>query len=177
VAKVLEWAFVNTAPRRTLGGRYPIARSKSQSKSQRPQTRRVIRLRPATIVASRCRIGQQQETSRDGTNAPYKRGVTGSNPVAPTKFLQLDGLFETLIGESVIIAGNHRCMLPEGGRVPAAMAASPPATRARRRQAPALERHGGLKDPRRPASLLYACILVSLMAGVRPEEARAIGWP
>ena len=41
---------------------------------------------------------------------------------------------------------------------------------------PALERHGGLKDPRRPASLLHACIVVSLMAGVRPEEARAIGW-
>jgi integrase len=39
-----------------------------------------------------------------------------------------------------------------------------------------LELHGGLKDPRRPASLLHACIVVSLMAGVRPEEARAIGW-
>ena len=35
---------------------------------------------------------------------------------------------------------------------------------------------GGLKDPRRPASLMHAYILVSLMAGVRPEEARAIGW-
>jgi hypothetical protein len=34
----------------------------------------------------------------------------------------------------------------------------------------------GLKDPRRPASLMHACIAVSLMAGVRPEEARAIGW-
>ena len=33
-----------------------------------------------------------------------------------------------------------------------------------------------LKDPRRPASLMHACIVVSLMAGVRPEEARAIGW-
>ena len=31
--------------------------------------------------------------------SPYKRGVTGSNPVAPTKFWQLDGLFETLIGD------------------------------------------------------------------------------
>jgi len=43
----------------------------------------------------------------------YKRGVTGSNPVAPTKFLQLDCLFETLIGDSVPTAGNHWCMLPE----------------------------------------------------------------
>ena len=34
---------------------------------------------------------------------PYKRGVTGSNPVAPTRFLQLDGLFKTLIGDP----GNH----------------------------------------------------------------------
>jgi hypothetical protein len=41
---------------------------------------------------------------------------------------------------------------------------------------PALELHGGLKDPRRPASLMHAYIVVSLMAGVRPEEARAIGW-
>ena len=47
----------------------------------------------------------------------------------------------------------------------------------RRRQAPpALELHGGLKDPRRPASLMHADIVVSLMAGVCPEEARAIGW-
>ena len=46
----------------------------------------------------------------------------------------------------------------------------------RRRALPALERHAGLKDPRRPASLMHACIVVSLMAGVRPGEARAIGW-
>jgi hypothetical protein len=45
-----------------------------------------------------------------------------------------------------------------------------------RRAPPVLERHGGLKDPRRPASLMHAYIVVSLMAGVRPEEARAIGW-
>jgi len=46
----------------------------------------------------------------------------------------------------------------------------------RRRQAPpALERHA-LKDPWRPAALMHAYIVVSLMAGVRPEEAKAIGW-
>ena len=50
--------------------------------------------------------------------SPYKRGAGGSNPPAPTKFLQLDGLFETLIGNPVTTAGNHRCMLPDGGRVP-----------------------------------------------------------
>jgi integrase len=41
---------------------------------------------------------------------------------------------------------------------------------------PDLPRHAGLKDPRRPASLMHAYIAVSLMAGVRPEEARAIRW-
>ena len=47
----------------------------------------------------------------------------------------------------------------------------------RRRQAPpAPKLHTGLTDPRRPASLVHACIVVSLMAGVRPEEARVIGW-
>jgi integrase len=44
------------------------------------------------------------------------------------------------------------------------------------RSRPALELHGGLKDPRRPGSLMHVYIVVSLMAGVRPEEARAIGW-
>ena len=44
-----------------------------------------------------------------------------------------------------------------------------------RQASPALK-HVGLKDPRRPASLMHAYIVVSLMAGVRPEEARAIGW-
>ena len=35
-----------------------------------------------------------------------------------------------LIGGLVTTAGNHRCMLPDGGRVPRAMAASPSTTRA-----------------------------------------------
>ena len=44
------------------------------------------------------------------------------------------------------------------------------------RTLPELELHAGLKDPRRPPSLMHAYIAVSLMSGVRPEEARAIGW-
>ncbi len=81
--------------------------------------------------------GQMRETAREaGRNPyripPYKRGVTGSNPVAPTRFLQLGGLIETLIGGSVTTAGNHRCMLPDGGRVPKGIAASPSTTGARR---------------------------------------------
>src|ERR1700722_15988890 len=42
------------------------------------------------------------------------RGFVGSNPTAPTKFLQLSGLFETLIGGPATTAGNHRCILPDG---------------------------------------------------------------
>jgi hypothetical protein len=44
----------------------------------------------------------------------YKRGVTGSDPVAPTKSLQLDGLFETLIGGPATTGGNRPCMFPYG---------------------------------------------------------------
>ena len=123
---------------------------------------------------------RHRATSCDSKTASYRRGVTGSNPVAPTRFSQLGGLFETLIGGPVTTAGNHRCMLPDGGRVPMGPWQHPfrlPGRAVRRRQAlPALERHAGLKDPRRPALLMHACIVVSLMAGVRPEEARAIGW-
>ena len=43
------------------------------------------------------------------------------------------------------------------------------------RSRPVLELHGGLKDPRSPASLMHTYIVVSLMAGVRPEEVRAMG--
>jgi hypothetical protein len=31
------------------------------------------------------RVDRRQRTYRDGINAPYKRGATGSNPVAPTR--------------------------------------------------------------------------------------------
>jgi integrase len=44
------------------------------------------------------------------------------------------------------------------------------------RTLPELDLHPGLKDPRRPASMMHAYITVSLMSGVRPEEARAISW-
>jgi hypothetical protein len=114
----------STAPRAGDQGssgirwRDPESQIKSQTKSQRPQTRGVTRLQPATIAAGKCHIRPHQATSRHGKNASYKRGVTGSNPVAPTRFLQLGDLIETLIGDPVTTAGNHRCMLPDGGRVP-----------------------------------------------------------
>jgi integrase len=44
------------------------------------------------------------------------------------------------------------------------------------RELPEIELHPGLKDPRRPAALMHAYIVLSLMAGVRTEEARAVRW-
>jgi len=41
---------------------------------------------------------------------------------------------------------------------------------------PTLELRTGLKDVRRPAALMYAYIVLSLLAGVRTEEARALRW-
>ena len=41
---------------------------------------------------------------------------------------------------------------------------------------PVMELHPGLKDVRRPAALMYAYIVLSLLCGVRTEEARALRW-
>jgi len=40
----------------------------------------------------------------------------------------------------------------------------------------AIELRAGLKDVRRPAALMYAYIVLSLLVGVRTEEARALRW-
>jgi integrase len=44
------------------------------------------------------------------------------------------------------------------------------------RALPALELRPGLKDVRRPAELMHAYITLSLLTGVRTEEARALRW-
>ena len=44
------------------------------------------------------------------------------------------------------------------------------------RALPAIELRPGLKDVRRPAALMYAYIVLSLLVGVRTEEARALRW-
>jgi integrase len=44
------------------------------------------------------------------------------------------------------------------------------------RTLPVIELRPGLKDVRRPAELMYAYIVVSLLAGLRTEEARALRW-
>ena len=41
---------------------------------------------------------------------------------------------------------------------------------------PVIELRPGLKDVRRPAELMYAYIVLSLLAGLRTEEARALRW-
>jgi integrase len=44
------------------------------------------------------------------------------------------------------------------------------------RTLPVMELRPGLKDVRRPAELMYAYIVLSLLAGLRTEEARALRW-
>ena len=44
------------------------------------------------------------------------------------------------------------------------------------RTLPVMELRPGLKDVRRPAELMHAYIVVSLVAGIRTEEARALRW-
>ena len=44
------------------------------------------------------------------------------------------------------------------------------------RTLPVLELRPGLKDVRRPAALMHAYIVLSLLAGIRTEEARALRW-
>ena len=44
------------------------------------------------------------------------------------------------------------------------------------RTLPVMELHPGLKDVRRPAELMYAYIVLSLLCGIRTEEARALRW-
>jgi integrase len=41
---------------------------------------------------------------------------------------------------------------------------------------PVMELRPGLKDVRRPAALMYAYVVLSLLVGVRTEEARALRW-
>jgi integrase len=41
---------------------------------------------------------------------------------------------------------------------------------------PVMELRPGLKDVRRPAGLMHAYIVLSLLAGIRTEEARALRW-
>jgi hypothetical protein len=59
----------------------------SQTGSQRSQVLSDTGRRPATVSAANWLFRRRRATSRDGTAWTYKRGVTGSNPVAPTSWL------------------------------------------------------------------------------------------
>jgi hypothetical protein len=80
--------------------------SGSQTGSQRSQPSGDTGRRPATISPANCLFRRRQATSCDGSTGPYKQEAGDSNPPAPTRFLQLDGLFETLIEGLVTTAGN-----------------------------------------------------------------------
>src|ERR1700730_6718052 len=73
-----------------IGGRHVISSiseanqiAGSQTGSQRRQTPGDAERRPATITPANWLFRRQRAMSSDGWVAPYKRGVTGSNPVAP----------------------------------------------------------------------------------------------
>jgi len=119
--------------------------AKSQTKSQRPQTPSHARRLPATITAARRHVGLLPAPSRHATDFAYKRGVTGSNPVAPTKFSQLDANPEAA-GEPTRPAatpaggqGSRQASLTAGGRPVergSALARSRPCLRFSDRRAP-----------------------------------------
>jgi integrase len=44
------------------------------------------------------------------------------------------------------------------------------------RTLPVMELRPGLKDVRRPGALIHAYIVLSLLAGIRTQEARALRW-
>lgn len=65
-------------------GRPAGSQTGSQSGCQRRQTPGDTERRVATLLRLDGHIRRRRATSRDGKNAPYKRGVPGSNPGAPT---------------------------------------------------------------------------------------------
>ena len=64
----------------------------SQTGSQRRQASSYARPLSAIAVAGQRHIEPHRAPSSDRADASYKRDVTGSNPVAPTTFPQLDGI-------------------------------------------------------------------------------------
>jgi hypothetical protein len=130
---------------------------------------------------------QMHESTRKAGRKPcpipsYKRGAAGSNPAAPTKFVQLGGLFETLVGDSVTTVGNHRCMLPDEERVPSGHGRIPFDHQGapRRRQAPPRQGSGSvvwLRNGRKGADIrtLSFALDRSSDAGLVAEEFTS--WP
>ena len=136
----------------------------------------------ATQSDTQRRLIQLSGTSSDTEPRPgtvrlrlTSEGSLVRTQLRPPKLSQLDGTFETLIGDSGTTAGNHPCMLPGEGSVPGGHGRVPAATRVRRAAAGlagAGSARGGRIRGVRPS--WCACLVVSQVAGARPEEARAI---
>jgi hypothetical protein len=108
--------------------------------------------------------------------------LTSEKPVVrthlrPPRFRQLHCLFETLIGDSGTTAGNHRCMLPDGGGVPGGQGvhrSGPPGCAVRRQASAAAGAAWVLQEPA-VSDLAGACRHCCEPGGWRtPEEAWAI---
>ena len=122
---------------------------------------RPARRQPPAPVTHRHIAACQAVTEQEHANTQRETAtviLTSEKPVVqthlrPPKLSQLDGTFETLIGDSGTAAGNHPCMLPGEGSVPGGQGRVLPATRVRRAAAGTRRRWicGGRQDPRCPA--------------------------
>src|SRR6478736_623536 len=94
--------------------------SGSQTGSQRRQTLGDAGRRLATMSSASWLFGRRWATSGDGSVASYKRGVTGSNPVAPTRFGKMRCPRRHQLRD-VVDHATARCYVSDGaiGGVPA----------------------------------------------------------
>ncbi len=147
------------------------------------------------------RSARTREIYRDALTPLLK--TIGAKPLRDLTATQvrtaLEALGEQLSSRSLQIAGKslQRAIKyaeanDKVGRNVAALVDTPAGRAGRRRRAFTLaqavavieasrtpvevELHPGLKDPRRPAALMHAYIVLSLLVGVRTEEARAVRW-
>ena len=74
------------------------------------------------------------------------------------------------------VHGGSRKWFPEQHRRSRYLSIGKVSFTAGARALPAIKLRPGLKDVRRPAELMYAYIVLSLLVGVRTEEARALCW-
>jgi hypothetical protein len=78
---------------------------------------------------------------------------------------QVSGLAPSAVADAIT---PSKSLTPGPGQAVAVITAA--------RTLPVMELRPGLKDVRRPAALMHAYIVLSLLAGIRTEEARALRW-
>jgi hypothetical protein len=88
--------------------------------------------RPATV---RLRLTSEMSLVRAQLRPAGSPAYRRSGGDIQRRSMQLDGLFETLIGDLVTTAGNHRCMFNDEGSVPSGDDRIPATTRGRRADA------------------------------------------